>query len=44
MPTELAWRGRCFQPASALRVWFRERFGSGGKRWRRMGMVAGARK
>ena len=40
MTTELAWSWLRFQPESALSVWFRERFGSGGKRLRRMGIVA----
>jgi transposase len=44
MTTELAWSWLRFQPESALSVWFRERFGSGGKRMRRIGMVAVARK
>jgi transposase len=44
MTTELAWSWRRWQPESALSVWFRERFGSGGKRLRRMGIVAVARK
>ncbi len=44
MTMELAWSGLRFQPASALRVWFRARFGSGGARLRRIGMVAVARK
>src|SRR6266404_9843563 len=44
MITELAWSWLRFQPESALSVWFRERFGSGGKRLRRMGIVAVARK
>jgi len=43
MTTEWAWSGLRLQPDSALRVWLRERFGSGGKRLRRMGMVAVAR-
>jgi transposase len=43
MTTELAWSGLRFQPESALSVWLRERFGSGGKRLRRMGIVAVAR-
>ena len=42
--TELAWSGLRLQPDSTLRVWFRERFGHEGKRLRRMGMVAVARK
>ena len=44
MTTELAWSWLRFQPDSALSVWFRERFGSGGKRLRRIGVVAVARK
>ena len=44
MMTELAWSWLRFQPESALSVWFRERFGSGGKRLRRIGIVAVARK
>src|ERR671936_541209 len=44
MTTELAWSWLRYQPASALSCWFRERFGSGGKRLRRIGMVAVARK
>jgi transposase len=42
--TEWAWRWRRYQPESALRGWFRERFGGGGKRLRRIGIVAVARK
>ncbi len=44
MTTELAGSWLRFQPDSALRCWFRERVGGGGKRLRRMGMVAVARK
>jgi transposase len=44
MTTELAWSWVRLQPDSALSVWFRQRFGSGGKRLRRIGMVAVARK
>ena len=44
MITELAWGWLRFQPDSALSVWFRERFGDGGKRLRRIGIVAVARK
>jgi transposase len=44
MTTELAWSWLRYQPESALSVWFRERVGSGGKRLRRMGIVAVARK
>jgi transposase len=44
MTTELAWSWLRYQPESALSVWFHERFGSGGKRLRRIGIVAVARK
>jgi len=44
MTTELAWSWLRFQPDSALSVWFRARFGGGGKRLRRIGIVAVARK
>ena len=44
MTTELAWSWRRLQPDSALSVWFRERFGGGGTRLRRRGIVAVARK
>jgi len=44
MTTELAWSWLRYQPDSALSVWFRERFGGGGKRLRRIGIVAVARK
>jgi transposase len=44
MTTELAWSWLRYQPDSALSVWFRERFGSGGKRLRRIGIVAVSRK
>lgn len=40
---ELAWGWRRFQPDSALSAWCRARFGDGGQRVRRLGMVAGAR-
>jgi transposase len=40
MTTELAWSWIRDQPESALSCWFRERFGSGGKRLRRIGIVA----
>jgi transposase len=40
----LAWSWLRFRPKSALSVWFSERFGSGGKRLRRIGIVAVARK
>lgn len=41
---ELAWSWLRRQPASALSRWFRERFGGPGKRHRRVGIVALARK
>ncbi len=44
MITELAWGWLRHQPNSALSEWFRERFGEGGKRLRRVGIVAVARK
>jgi transposase len=44
MTTELAWSWVRYQPESALSCWCKERFGYGGKRWRRMGIVAVARK
>ena len=43
MIMELAWGWLRFQPDSTLRAWFRERFGDGGQRWRRIGIVAVAR-
>jgi transposase len=43
MTMELAWSWGRDQPQSALSGWCRERFGGGGKRLRRMGMVAVAR-
>jgi transposase len=42
--TELAWRWLRYQPESARSSWFRERCGGGGKRLRRLGIVAMARK
>jgi transposase len=44
MIMELAWGWLRFQPDSALSAWFRERFGDGGQRLRRIGIVAVARK
>ena len=44
MTTEWAWSGRRFQPDSAVSGWLRQRCGGGGKRWRRIGRVAVARK
>jgi len=43
MATALAWSWGRYQPESALSCWFRARFGGGGKRLRRIGMVAVAR-
>jgi len=44
MTTELAWGWVRWQPESALSQWFKDRFGAGGKRLRRIGIVAVARK
>jgi transposase len=44
MAMELAWSWGRYQPESALSCWFKERFGAGGKRLRRIGIVAVARK
>lgn len=44
MAIELAWLWLRWQPESALTAWFRERFGGAGKRLRRVGIVALARK
>src|SRR4030095_9019922 len=44
MTMELAWSWVRYQPGSALSGWCRERFGGGGKRLRRIGIVAVARK
>ncbi|SRR6266545_6381407 len=41
---ELAWAHLRYQPDSALSRWFNERFASGGKRLRRVGIVALARR
>lgn len=41
---ELAWLWLRYQPASALSQWFARRFAHGGKRMRRIGIVALARK
>lgn len=41
---ELAWLWLRYQPDSKLSIWFNTRFGSGGKRMRRIGIVALARK
>jgi transposase len=41
---ELAWSWLRYQPESALSKWFTERFAGGGKRMRRIGIVALARR
>jgi transposase len=41
---ELAWQWLRYQPHSALSKWFTQRFGGGGKRQRRIGIVALARR
>lgn len=41
---ELAWGWQRLQPSSKLSRWFQSRFGGGGKRMRRIGIVALARK
>lgn len=41
---ELAWLWLRYQPRSALSQWYQARFGSGGKRIRRIGIVALARR
>jgi transposase len=41
---EVAWFWLRYQPQSALSCWFMRRFGGGGKRMRRVGIVALARK
>jgi transposase len=43
MTLEWAWSWGRYQPARALSCWFRERLGGGGKRSRRIGIVAVAR-
>ena len=44
MAIEIAWRWTHFQPRSALTLWYQKRFGQGGPRLRRIGIVALARK
>lgn len=44
MLVELSWLWLRYQPNSALTQWFKTRFGSGGKRMRRIGIVALARR
>ena len=41
---ELAWSWSRLQPGSALTQWFNRRFAGGGKRMRRVGIVALARR
>ena len=41
---QLAWGWIRHQPDSALTLWYQQRFGSGGKRVRKIGIVALARK
>jgi transposase len=41
---ELAWCWLRYQPNSALSLWYQKRFGAGGKRLRKIGIVALARK
>jgi len=41
---QLAWVWRQYQRESALAQWYQRRFGHGGKRLRRIGIVALARK
>jgi transposase len=44
MAIEIAWGWRRFQPARALTQWSQQRFGPGSSRFRRLGIVALARK
>jgi transposase len=44
LAVEVAWLWLRYQPHSALAKWFQERFAAGGKRMRRVGIVALARK
>jgi transposase len=41
---ELAWLWVRYQPTSALTRWFQEKYASGGRRSRRIGIVAVARR
>ena len=41
---ELSWRWLSLQPDSELTCWFNRRFATGGKRMRRIGIVALARR
>jgi transposase len=44
MAIEIAWSWLRYQPHSRLSQWYEQRFGSGGKRMRRIGIVALARR
>ena len=44
LAVEAAWRWLRWQPRSQLSLWYRERFGAGSKRLRKIGIVALARK
>jgi transposase len=44
LAVEMSWVWLKFQPQSKLSQWYMERFGGGGKRMRRIGIVAAARK
>jgi transposase len=44
LAVEIAWGWLRFQPKSRLTLWYQERFGGGGSRLRRIGIVALARK
>jgi transposase len=44
MAIEIAWSWLRYQPTSQLSLWFRERYGPGNRRSRRVGIVALARK
>ena len=44
MAVEIAWAWLRYQPKSELSQWYERRFGSGGKRMRRIGIVAMARR
>ena len=44
MGVEIAWCWLRFQPRSKLSLWFNKRFAQGGKRMRRIGIVAMARR
>lgn len=44
MAVEIAWSWVRFQPKSEITLWFQERYAEGGKRMRKIGIVAVARK